>query len=75
MCQVARCLTPRVLPPARRLEPGETWLGEMELTAHPRYWDLPPWEASDPSAIPLPAVREGVNLKRFGASGVYAEHS
>lgn len=46
----------------------------MELTAHPRYWDLPPWEAADPSAIPLPAVREAVNLKRFGGN-VYAEHS
>ena len=36
------------------LQPGETWVGEMVLTAHDEYWRLPAWEAADPSGVPIP---------------------
>ncbi|KAL4418726.1 hypothetical protein ABPG77_001783 [Micractinium sp. CCAP 211/92] len=36
------------------LQPGETWAGEMVLTAHDEYWPLPAWEMEDSSGVPIP---------------------
>lgn len=41
---------PPLLPP----QPGEIWIGEMIVTAHDRYWDLPAWELDDPTGVPIP---------------------
>lgn len=48
------------------LQPGESWTGEMRLTAHNRYWELPPFEESDPSTIPLPPASEAIPSARWG---------
>lgn len=40
---------PFTLPPVAAPQPGELWMGEMVLTAHNQYWDLPPWELDDPA--------------------------
>lgn len=36
------------------LQPGEVWAGEMVLTAHDRYWDLPAWELERAEGVPVP---------------------
>eukprot|EP00887_Chlorella_sp_A99_P005038 scaffold4.g5038.t1 len=59
------------LPSARvarpvTLQPGETWCGEMRLTAHNRYWQLPPWEEQDQSTIPLPPASEALPSAKLG---------
>ncbi|KAL4428376.1 hypothetical protein ABPG75_002465 [Micractinium tetrahymenae] len=36
------------------LQPGETWAGEMVLTAHDEYWPLPAWEMEESSGVPIP---------------------
>lgn len=36
------------------LQPDETWVGEMIITAHDRYWALPAWELEDSSGVPIP---------------------
>ena len=45
---------PPPAPTPHPLQPGETWVGEMVLTAHDQYWELPAWEQADPSGVPIP---------------------
>lgn len=45
-----------LLPPCFRqpLQPGAVWVGEMVLTAHDRYWELPAWELEETDGVPIP---------------------
>ena len=51
------------------LAPGDTWSGEMQLTLHTTYWDLPPFERADPTTIPVPKKEDALPPKKPGTMG------
>ena len=48
------------------LAPSEQWCGEMVLTAYNNYWELPPFEKSDPTTVPVPKREEALPPRRAG---------
>ena len=46
------------------LKPGESWSGAMVLTSHNEYWELPPFEKSDPSTVPVPRPEQALPPKQ-----------
>lgn len=48
------------------LAPGAEWCGESVLTAHNKYWELPPFEKADPTTIPVPKREEALPPRRQG---------